>query len=146
MRLLLARKTPPSHLGRICITSAIRHRRRTVFSRKKQCRKQNPSRASKPSMVIDGTILFFRLLCIPVNSSVRSPRIPFSPFALFLFPDQIHNNRRCRHSRKAADRNPQTDVALISGLWCRADLEGPFHRAQVINARVKDNRMISGSQ
>ena len=87
-----------------------------------------------------------RPLCIPVNSQVRSPRIPFSPFALFLFPDQIHNNRRCRHSRKAADRNPQTDVALISGLWCRADLEGPFHRAQVINTRVKDNRMISGSQ
>lgn len=88
----------------------------------------------------------FRPLCIPVNSQVRSPRIPFSPSALFLFPDQIHNNRNYRHSRKASDRNPQTDVALISGLWCRADLEGPFHRAQVINARVKDNRMISGSQ
>ena len=88
----------------------------------------------------------FRPLFIPVNSQVRSPRIPFSPSALFLFPDQIHNNRNYRHSRKASDRNPQADVALISGLWCRADLEGPFHRAQVINARVKDNRMISGSQ
>ena len=88
----------------------------------------------------------FRPLCIPVNSQVRSPRIPFSPSALFLFPDQIHNNRRCRHSRKASDRNPQTDVALIPGLWCRADRKAPLYRAQVINTRVKDYRMLSGSQ